>query len=124
MPNAHLGFALRALRNDEEALPLLLRFPLLDRAAGIAPGGKTAAHMRDRLQAHVLGGLGREPRAHAAGAMEDEFLVLLENRLGGGALRIDPEFEHAAGAGERAGDLAVALDLAGVADVDDDDVGT
>src|SRR5213595_432412 len=56
--------------------PLLLRFPLLDRPAGVAPGGKTAAHMRDRLQAHVLGGLGRERRAHAAGAVEDELLVL------------------------------------------------
>ena len=60
----------------------------------------------------------------AAGAVENELLVFLEDRLGIGALRIDPEFQHAAGAGERAGDLAVALDLAGVADVDDDDVGS
>ena len=59
----------------------------------------------------------------AAGAVEDEFLVFLEDRLGVGALRIDPEFQHAAGAGERAGDLAVALDLAGISDIDDHDVG-
>src|SRR5947208_6223509 len=93
---------------------LLLRLPLLDRAAGVAPGGETAAHMRDRLQAHVLRGLGRECRAKAAGAVEDELLVFLEDRLGVGALRIDPEFQHAAGARECAGDLALAFDLARV----------
>src|SRR6478736_4524951 len=49
-------------------LPLLLRLPLLDRAAGVAPGGETAAHMGDRLQAHVLRGLGRERRTKPAGA--------------------------------------------------------
>src|SRR5260221_677234 len=65
----------------------------------------------------------RHRRAHAAGAVEDEFLVLLEDRLGIGARRIDPEFKHAAGAGERAGNLAVALDLAGIADIDDHDIG-
>src|SRR5262249_31046244 len=101
---------------------LLLRLPLLDGAAGIAPACKAAAHVSDRLQAHVLCGLGRERRTHAAGAVEDELLVLLEHRLGIGALRIDPELQHAAGAGEGAGNPAVALDLAGIADVDDDDV--
>ena len=103
------------------SLRFLLRLPLLDRAAGVAPGGKAAAHMGDRLQAHVLRGLGRERRTKSAGAVEDEFLVLLEDRLGVGALRIDPEFQHAAGAGEGAGNVAVALDLAGVADIDDHD---
>ena len=38
-----------------------------------------------------------------------------------GARRIDPEFEHAAGAGKRPRDSALALDLAGIADIDDDD---
>src|SRR5260370_945476 len=37
----------------------LLRLDLLDRTAGIAPGREPAAHMRDRLQPHVLRGLGR-----------------------------------------------------------------
>ncbi|MEH2548845.1 hypothetical protein V1283_005490 [Bradyrhizobium sp. AZCC 2262] len=60
-------------------------------------------------------------RTKAAGAVEDELLVFLEDRLGVGALRIDPEFQHAAGAGECAGDLAIALDLAGVSDIDDYD---
>ena len=78
--------------------------------------------MRDRLQPHVLCGLGRKRRAHAAGAVKDELLVLLEHRLGIGAGGVDPELQHAAGAGEGAGNPAVALDLAGVADVDDDDV--
>src|SRR5207253_5707213 len=88
----------------DESSPLLLRLPLLDRAAGVAPGGEAAAHMGDRLQAHVLRGLGRERRPHTTGAVEDELLVLLEDRLGVGALWIDPEFKHAARAGERAGD--------------------
>ena len=100
----------------------LLRLPLLDRTAGVAPGGKAAAHMRDRLQAHVLRGLRGERRAQAAGAVEDEFLVLLEDRLRVRALGIDPELQHAAGAGEGAGNFSVALDLAGVADIDDDDI--
>src|SRR3984957_10875825 len=100
----------------------LLRLDLLDRTAGIAPGGKAAAHMGDRLQPHVLRGLGRQRRTHSAGAMKDELLVALEDRLRMGARRIDPEFQHAAGAGERAGDTPLTLDLAGVADIDDHDV--
>src|SRR5258705_4308420 len=100
----------------------LLRLDLLDRTAGVAPGREAAAHMRDRLQSHVLRGFRRQHRAHAAGAMKDEFLFLLEHRLGVGARRIDPEFEHVPGAGERAGNSAVALDLAGVTDVYDHDV--
>src|SRR5437879_2885583 len=100
----------------------LLRLDLLDRTAGIAPGREPAAHMRDRLQSHVLRGLGRQGRAHAAGAMKDELLVALKDRLGIGARRIDPEFQHAAGTGERARNSAVTLDLAGIADIDDHDV--
>src|SRR5947209_13940770 len=80
-------------------LPLLW-LPFLHRASGVAPGGEAAAEMRDRLQAHILRGFGGQRRAQAAGAMKDEFLVLLEDRLGVRTLRIDPEFQHAAGAGE------------------------
>src|SRR5204862_1166060 len=65
---------------------LLLRLPLLPGTAGVAPGGEAAAHMGDRLQPHVLCGLGGKRRAQAAGAVEDELLVLLEDRLGVGAL--------------------------------------
>src|SRR5215208_2686029 len=100
----------------------LLWFGLLYRPASVAPRGEAAPHMRDRLQPHVLCGFRRQHRTHAAGAMEDEFLFLLEYRLGVRARRIDPEFQHAARARERAGNSAVALDLAGIADVDDDDV--
>ena len=119
------GYALRGqARHDDDAHYPFAFFgsTLLDRAAGIAPGGEAAADMRDRLQPHVLRGFGRQRRAHAAGAMKDEFLVALENRLGIGAGRIDPEFQHAAGAGERAGNPSVALDLPGIADIDDHDV--
>src|ERR1700677_4046259 len=93
----------------------LLRLELLDWPAGVAPGGESACDMRHRLQPHIIGGFRRQRRAHAAGAMKDELLVALENRLGIGAGRIDPEFQHAAGAGERPGDPSVALDLAGIA---------
>src|SRR3984893_18677967 len=100
----------------------LLRLEFLDRSAGVAPGGEPAAHMRDRFQPHVLRGFRRQRRTHAAGAMKDELLVALENRLGIGASRVDPEFQHAAGAGKRAGNPSLALDLPGVADIDDHDV--
>src|ERR1700730_9197689 len=116
------GSRWRAPRNDEGPLTLLLRLELLARTAGIAPGGEAATHMRDRLQPHILRGFRRQRRTHAAGAMEDEFLFLLKHRLGIGARRIDPEFQHAAGAGERAGNPPVALDLARIADIDDHDV--
>src|SRR5262245_44471245 len=113
-PRARPGMTVKSI--------LLLRRPSLHRTAGVAPGGKAAADMGDRLQPHVLRGLGGKRRAQAAGTMEDEGLVLLEDRLGIRALRIDPELQHAAGAGEGAGNAAIALDLAGIADVDDDDV--
>src|SRR5258708_35690356 len=100
----------------------LLRLDLLNRTAGVAPGREAATHMRDRLQSHVLRGFRRQRRAHATGAMKDEFLLLLEHWLGVGARRIDPEFEQAARAGERAGNSTVALAFAGVTDVDDHDV--
>src|ERR1700721_4141100 len=100
----------------------LLRLDLLDRTAGIAPGGKAPAHMGDRLQPHVLRGLVRQRRTHSAGVMKDELLVALKDRLRVGAGRIDPEFQHAAGAGERAGNSSIALDLAGIADIDDHDL--
>src|ERR1700704_5602596 len=54
--------------------------------------------------------------------MKDELLVALENRLRIGARRIDPEFQHATGTGERAGNPSLALDLSGIPDIDDHDV--
>src|SRR5579863_10394436 len=111
MPGSSPGMT-RGASGSPRILALLLRFPFFGRSAGVAPGGVTAGNMRDRLQAHVLRGLRRERRAQTARTIEDEFLVLLEHRLGVGARRIDPEFQHAAGAGERAGDPAVTLELA------------
>src|SRR6185437_2869158 len=88
----------------------LLRLPFLNRAARVAPCGKPAADMRNRLQAHVLRGLRGKRRTKPAGAMKDELLVLLKDRLGVGARWIYPEFKHAARAGECAGDLPIAFD--------------
>src|SRR6201991_5183200 len=90
--------------------------------AVLAATREPASHVGDRLEAHVLRSLGGQRRTHAAGAMEDELLVALKDRLGIGTGRIDPEFQHAAGAGEGAWNPPVTLDLAGVADVDDHDV--
>src|SRR5215213_3824378 len=73
----------------------LLRLDLLDRAACLTPGAEAAADVGDRLQSHLLRGLGGQRRAPAARAMKHELLVLLEDRLRIGARRIDPEFQHA-----------------------------
>jgi len=51
--------------------------------------------------------------------MEDEFLVLLKDRFRVWAERVDPELQHAACAGERAGNFSFAFKLAGVADIND-----
>src|SRR5438552_749768 len=73
------GFQVRSLCSRPgmtwKTLPLrLLRLDLLDRTASVAPGREAAAHMRDWLQSHVLRGFRRQRRAHATGAMKDEFL--------------------------------------------------
>jgi len=57
------------------------------------------------------------------GAEEDEALVFREHRLVVGALGVDPEFEHAARTMKRAGDAALALDLAWITQIDDNRVG-
>src|ERR1700688_1533652 len=90
----------------------------LDRTAQLLPGAEAALDMGDRLEAHALGGLGSKRRAQSAGAEEHEALVLREGRLVIGALRVDPEFQHAARAMEGAGHLTVALQFADVADID------
>src|SRR5665647_1258294 len=78
------------------------RFRRFDRTAGLFPGAEATLDMGDRLQPHALRGLRGKRRAQAAGAEEHEFLVLREGRLVIGALRIDPEFQHAARAMEGA----------------------
>src|SRR5262249_45044848 len=94
----------------------------LDRAPRLLPGGKAAGEMSDRLEPHVLRGLRRQRRAPAAVAEEKEALVRGEYRLVIRALRVDPEFQHAARAMERAGNAAVAVELADVAQIDEYDV--
>src|SRR5688572_12118487 len=49
----------------------------LDRAPRLSPGAEAALDMRNRRQPHVLHRLRCEGRAHAAGAEEDEALLLL-----------------------------------------------
>src|SRR5688572_18694886 len=68
----------------------------LDGSTGLFPCREPADHMRHGLEAHVLGHLGRERRAQSAAAEEHELAVLGEDRLVVGALRVDPELEHAA----------------------------
>src|ERR671932_66772 len=86
----------------------------LDRAAGLLPGPEPALDMRDGLQAHAGRGLGRERRAPAARAEEHEALVLGEDRLVIGAVRIDPEFEQAPRRVEGARNAPFAPELARV----------
>src|SRR4051812_36613764 len=54
--------------------------------------------------------------------MNDEGLVFGKDRLVIGALRIDPEFEHAAWRVQGSWDAAFALDFARIADIDDNHV--
>src|SRR5579871_833423 len=78
--------------------------------------------MRDRRKPHLLRDLGGERRTLGASAEENELLLVREYRLVIGRLRIDPEFQHAARTVKRAGNSAVALKLADVADVDENHV--
>ena len=101
----------------------LARLDGFDCAAGFTPGREAATDMRHRPQAHLLRNLGGKRRTPAAGTVKHEFLVFLKDRLGIGARRIDPELEHAAWAMECAGDPSFTLDLARIAQVDDDGIG-
>src|SRR5262245_5281577 len=102
--------------------PGLLRTPLRHGVAGALPRGEPAVHLRDALEAHLLGRVGGQRGAPGAVAIEDELLARSEDVLGVGALRIDPELEHAARAVEGIRDHAIPLELPDVADVDEDDV--
>src|SRR5712671_4118047 len=104
---------------DTNESRLLLRLRHLHRLAGFLPFAKSALDVGDGLEPHALRGLGRERRTPAAGAEEHELLVLRKDRLVIGACRIDPEFQHAARAGEGARHLALALAFARIADIDE-----
>src|SRR5262245_36520384 len=94
----------------------------VDRSARRLPGAEAARDMGDRPQAHSLRRLRRQRRALARRAEEHEALVGGEDGLVIPALRIDPEFEHAARAMEGARHAAVAVELANVAQVDEHDI--
>src|SRR6476620_7402491 len=101
-------------------LPRVVR--RLDRSAGGLPGTEAAGDMRHRFQAHPLRGFRRQRRALPGRAKEYEALVRGEDRLVIFALRIDPEFQHAARTMEGARHPALAMELADVAQIDEDDV--
>src|SRR5207253_11009285 len=94
----------------------------VDRPAGLLPAAEPVLDVGDRLEPHALGGLRSERGAPAARAEEYEALVLREHRLVVGALRVDPELEHAARAVKGARHAALAIELADVAQVDEHDV--
>src|SRR5579875_1550502 len=83
----------------------------LDRTACLLPGAEAARDVGDGLQPHALCRLRGERRAQTAGAEEHEFLVLGEDGLVVRALRVDPEFQHAARAMEGARHPAVPPQL-------------
>ena len=74
--------------------------------------------MRDGCHAHAVHGQGCERRAHATGAVENEFLARREFVAVIRAVGIHPEFQHAARRMGRAGNGAVAPQFTNVADVD------
>jgi hypothetical protein len=96
---------------------VLLRLPLLDRPAGVAPGGEVAAHMRDWPQAHVLRGLAASTERMPPAQWKMNFVLLEASGRRGLRIRTPACRECR----ERAGNFPVALDLP--SDVDDDDIG-
>src|SRR3984893_2181139 len=95
---------------------------LRDRVARLLPPREAAVHLADGLEPHLLGDVGGQGRPPGAVAEEDELLPGGEDVLVVGALRVDPELEHAAGAVESAGNDAVPLELTHVPQVDEDDL--
>jgi hypothetical protein len=71
----------------------------------------------DGLESHLLRDVGGQRRAPGAVAVEDKGLAGREDVLVIGALRIDPELEHAARAVKRAGNHALPLQLADVSQI-------
>src|SRR5262245_42792419 len=86
--------------------------------ARLLPGLVAAQHVRHGLEPHVLRGLGGQGRAQSTRAEKHELLVLPERVLVVGAFRINPEFQHATRHIEGAGNLAITLALARIAQVD------
>src|SRR3984893_14469677 len=76
--------------------------------------------MARRLQSHPLRHLRRQRRAQSTCAKKHEPLARAENVLVIGALGVNPEFQHPARSMERAGNVAVALEFANIADVHQD----
>lgn len=95
---------------------------VFNRPASFLPASKTALDMGDRFQAHILGGLRRQRRSPVEGAMKDKTLVLAEDRLEVWAFWINPKFQHTARAMHTPGDLALSLQLANIADINDRNV--
>src|ERR1019366_10793497 len=78
-------------------------FRRFERTAGLLPGAEATLDMGNGFEPHALGGVRRQRRAQTAGAEEHEALVLREHRFVIGALRVDPELQHAARAVKGAG---------------------
>src|SRR5215470_10259484 len=93
-----------------------------DGIAGALPGRESSVHLDHPLESHLLGGVAGQGRAPRAVAVEDELLARGEDVLVVGALRVDPELQHPARAMERARDHPFPLQLADVAQIDEDDV--
>src|SRR5215207_5225314 len=78
--------------------------------------------MGNRFEPHILRGCSGERGAPAAGAEEDETLVLRKDWLVVWALGVDPELQHATRAMEGAGDAALALQFARITQIHKNDV--
>src|SRR5215510_5652187 len=112
----------RAFRPGRSETLALLARSLRHGETGLLPGREAAVHLEHWLEPHLLGDVRGEGRAPGAVAIEDEALARSEDVLVVGAVRVDPELQHAARAVEGAGDHAFPLELSNIAQVHEHDV--
>ena len=69
---------------------------ILDRQALHFPFDEAAFHIDDIGHAHIFQGFCREGGTHPGGAEQDQLAICAEDLFVIGALRVSPEFQHAA----------------------------
>src|SRR6266568_4146741 len=114
---ARAAFTLKPARSGR-----LLARALHHGETGLFPRGEAPVHLVDGLEAHLLGDVGGQRRSPRPVAIEDEVLAGAEDLFVVRALRIDPEFQHAARTVHGIGDHALPLQLTHIAQVDEDHV--
>src|SRR5512133_96230 len=99
-----------------------MRLALGGRRAAVFPGAIAAFEVAYARQAHLLEGGGGQRRAPGGLAIEHQLLARTEHVLVIRAFRVDPEFEHAARCVDGTRDQTLALQLAHVAQIHENDI--